>query len=117
MIPLVMGRHMGSLRGWQGNIHVNWNKREVQVEVDTEPLQQERVRGRGSKASQKGLSRDLKAFSGGERSFVNTCYTLALGDLIHTPFHCLDEIDVFMDVRNRRVGYSTAALHSCTIRA
>lgn len=98
-----MSRYMVSLRNWLGTIEVKYEQREVQIGVSMEPLASQQNVGRGSKRSRKGLPKDLKALSGGERSFVNTCYTLALGDLIATPFHCLDEIDVFMDAHNRRV--------------
>ena len=37
---------------------------------------------------------DMKSLSGGERSFTNMCFLLALGKQISSPFHCLDEFDV-----------------------
>ena len=101
-----MCRYMFSLRGWMGTVEVKYEQRLVQILVSTEPVGRDQMgQGRGPrKGSKKGMAKDLKSLSGGERSFVNTCYTVALGDLITTPFHCLDEIDVFMDAHNRRVS-------------
>lgn len=37
---------------------------------------------------------DMKSLSGGERSFTNMCFIMAVGKQISSPFHCLDEFDV-----------------------
>lgn len=37
---------------------------------------------------------DMKSLSGGERSFTNMCFIMAVGQQISSPFHCLDEFDV-----------------------
>ena len=44
----------------------------------------------------------LRGLSGGERSYVMTCFVLSLWHLIESPFYCLDEFDVFMDHINRQ---------------
>ena len=36
----------------------------------------------------------MKSLSGGERSFTNMCFIMAVGKQISSPFHCLDEFDV-----------------------
>jgi len=48
----------------------------------------------------------VKQLSGGERSFSSLCLVLALKEATQTPFLALDEVDVFMDERNRRVALS-----------
>ncbi|XP_074643898.1 structural maintenance of chromosomes protein 6-like isoform X2 [Tubulanus polymorphus] len=49
-------------------------------------------------------SRDMRALSGGERSFATVCFLLALWDAMESPFRCLDEFDVYMDMVNRRIS-------------
>jgi len=47
---------------------------------------------------------DMKALSGGERSFSTVCFICALWKVMASPFRCLDEFDVFMDMANRRIA-------------
>ncbi|XP_003370463.1 conserved hypothetical protein, partial [Trichinella spiralis] len=42
--------------------------------------------------------KDLRALSGGERSFVTICFLLSIWNVTDTPFRCLDEFDIFMDM-------------------
>ena len=47
---------------------------------------------------------DVKALSGGERSFTTLSLLLALGENLETPFRVMDEFDVFMDQVSRKVA-------------
>jgi chromosome segregation ATPase len=46
---------------------------------------------------------DVKALSGGERSFTTIALLMALGESIETPFRIMDEFDVFMDPVARKL--------------
>ncbi|KAM4867526.1 structural maintenance of chromosomes protein 6 isoform 1-T1 [Thomomys bottae] len=56
--------------------------------------------GEGNKAS----FNDMRALSGGERSFSTVCFILSLWSIAESPFRCLDEFDVYMDMVNRRIA-------------
>lgn len=47
---------------------------------------------------------DLKALSGGEKSFTNIALLLGLGESLETPFRVLDEFDVFLDPVSRKLA-------------
>lgn len=50
------------------------------------------------------MQQDLKALSGGERSFSTVCFVLALWETMECPFRVMDEFDIFMDMGKRRVS-------------
>ncbi|GMH47517.1 hypothetical protein TrRE_jg10257 [Triparma retinervis] len=50
---------------------------------------------------------DVKALSGGERSFTTLSLLLALGENLETPFRVMDEFDVFMDAVARKIALDT----------
>ncbi|MGH0135261.1 UNVERIFIED_CONTAM: hypothetical protein FKN15_056086 [Acipenser sinensis] len=50
-----------------------------------------------------GMS-DMRSLSGGERSFSTVCFILSLWEITESPFRCLDEFDVYMDMKNRRIS-------------
>ena len=79
-----------SQRGFVGNLNFNHNQQQLTLLVKP-----------NDNASQ---SSDLRALSGGERSFSTVCYVIALWQVIESPLRCLDEFDVFMDMANRRVS-------------
>ena len=56
---------------------------------------------------EKSQTKDVKALSGGERSFATLSLLLAIGESLETPFRVMDEFDVFMDAVNRKVSLRT----------
>ncbi|XP_068280542.1 structural maintenance of chromosomes protein 6 isoform X1 [Nyctibius grandis] len=52
----------------------------------------------------KAALNDVRSLSGGERSFSTVCFVLSLWSVTESPFRCLDEFDVYMDMVNRRIA-------------
>jgi len=52
-------------------------------------------------------TKDVKALSGGERSFTTLALLLALGERLETPFRVMDEFDVFLDPDARKIALDT----------
>lgn len=52
-------------------------------------------------------TKDVKALSGGERSYVTLSLLLALGESLETPFRVMDEFDVFLDPLARKLALET----------
>ncbi|XP_063771417.1 structural maintenance of chromosomes protein 6 isoform X2 [Pseudophryne corroboree] len=80
-----------SQRAYSGKI--SFDHRNETLSITVQP-------GEGNKAA---LS-DMRSLSGGERSFSTVCFVLSLWSIAESPFRCLDEFDVFMDMVNRRIS-------------
>eukprot|EP00105_Crassostrea_gigas_P004900 XP_011418269.1 PREDICTED: structural maintenance of chromosomes protein 6 isoform X1 [Crassostrea gigas] len=76
---------------WNSKMEISHKKETISILV--QPTSSE---GEGAK--------DMRSLSGGERSFSTVCFILALWDAMESPFRCLDEFDVFMDMVNRRIS-------------
>ena len=73
-------------RGYIGKMETSHTKRTLEVHVSTTKKEVE----------EHSEGRDAKTLSGGEKSFSQICFMLALWEAIHVPFRALDEFDVFM---------------------
>ncbi|XP_078397707.1 structural maintenance of chromosomes protein 6-like isoform X2 [Cetorhinus maximus] len=82
---------MLSQRGYHGKM--SFDHKSATLSIAVQP-------GEGDKAA---LS-DMRSLSGGERSFSTVCFILSLWDTMESPFRCLDEFDVYMDMVNRRIS-------------
>ncbi|XP_072107385.1 structural maintenance of chromosomes protein 6-like [Mobula birostris] len=82
---------MLSQRGYHGKMMFDHKNGTLSIAVQP---------GEGDKAA---LS-DMRSLSGGERSFSTVCFILSLWDTMESPFRCLDEFDVYMDMVNRRIS-------------
>lgn len=80
-----------SQRSYSGKIEFDHKNERLSITVQP---------GEGNKASLD----DMKSLSGGERSFSTVCFILSLWSIAESPFRCLDEFDVYMDMVNRRIA-------------
>ena len=48
----------------------------------------------------------LRTLSGGEKSFVNLCFIMAVGFAANSPFHCMDEFDVRLSYTQFLMSFS-----------
>ncbi|NXC62076.1 SMC6 protein, partial [Aleadryas rufinucha] len=83
--------HLLRVRGCSGNIIFDHKNETLSITV--QPREEE-------KASRS----DLRSLSGGERSFSTVCFILSLWNISESPFRCMDEFDVYMDMVNRRIA-------------
>ena len=56
---------------------------------------------------EKSQTKDVKALSGGEKSYATLSLLLALGENLETPFRVMDEFDVFLDPVSRKIALHT----------
>ncbi|XP_032234890.2 structural maintenance of chromosomes protein 6 isoform X4 [Nematostella vectensis] len=82
---------MLSQRGYQGKMKFDHKNEALYLQVNVE-------QGKGRNA------KDTRSLSGGERSFSTVSFIMALWEAMESPFRCLDEFDVFMDMVNRRIS-------------
>nr|XP_033793150.1 LOW QUALITY PROTEIN: structural maintenance of chromosomes protein 6 [Geotrypetes seraphini] len=78
-------------RAYSGKI--NFDHKNETLSITVQP-------GEGNKAA----LNDMRSLSGGERSFSTVCFVLSLWSIAESPFRCLDEFDVYMDMVNRRIS-------------
>ncbi|XP_032068482.1 structural maintenance of chromosomes protein 6 isoform X1 [Thamnophis elegans] len=90
-------------RSYSGKIDFDHKNERLSITVvlNEQPQLSPKVQpGNGNKAALD----DMKSLSGGERSFSTCCFILSLWSIAESPFRCLDEFDVFMDMVNRRIA-------------
>lgn len=80
-------------QNFKGTLDIDHNKQHLAIRVEPK----EGVSG-------DNVHQDLKALSGGERSFSTVCFMLALWEAMECPFSIMDEFDIFMDMGKRRVS-------------
>uniref|UniRef100_A0A3P9MZH7 Structural maintenance of chromosomes protein 6 n=1 Tax=Poecilia reticulata TaxID=8081 RepID=A0A3P9MZH7_POERE len=78
-------------RGYSGSMTFDHKNETLTISVQP---------GQGNKAD----LNDMRSLSGGERSFSTVCFVLSLWAITESPFRCLDEFDVYMDMVNRRIS-------------
>ena len=107
-----------AMRNYVGDLRVDNAQKRIDITVEThrdahknqleqesgddEDFDPEVSRAQNNKKRRK-VMQDLKGLSGGERSYTTACFVMALWMCVDSPFRCLDEFDVFMDMVNRRI--------------
>lgn len=86
-------------QNFTGSLDFDHEKQTLHIRVEPRKDRAAAVGSRSAAAPQ-----DLKALSGGERSFSTVCFVLALWDTMECPFRIMDEFDIFMDMGKRRVS-------------
>ncbi|KAI8477371.1 MAG: P-loop containing nucleoside triphosphate hydrolase protein [Monoraphidium minutum] len=92
-------------RKHKGKVRIHEKEEELHLLVKPNDTGKENEGGGGRRPVK--AVKDLKQLSGGERSYTNVAFMLALGEYVEAPFKCHDEYDVFMDAINRRVATET----------
>ncbi|XP_071296488.1 structural maintenance of chromosomes protein 6 isoform X2 [Agelaius tricolor] len=83
--------HLLRVRGCSG--HIMFDHKNETLSITVQPREEE-----------KAACSDLRSLSGGERSFSTVCFILSLWNISESPFRCMDEFDVYMDMVNRRIA-------------
>ncbi|XP_075270987.1 structural maintenance of chromosomes protein 6 isoform X1 [Opisthocomus hoazin] len=83
--------HLLRLRACSGKILFDHKNETLSITVQT-------------REEDKAALNDVRSLSGGERSFSTVCFVLSLWSITESPFRCLDEFDVYMDMVNRRIA-------------
>nr|XP_026650948.1 structural maintenance of chromosomes protein 6 isoform X3 [Zonotrichia albicollis] len=83
--------HLLRVRGCSG--HIKFDHKNETLSITVQPREEERA-----------ARSDLRSLSGGERSFSTVCFILSLWNISESPFRCMDEFDVYMDMVNRRIA-------------
>ncbi|XP_056343085.1 structural maintenance of chromosomes protein 6 isoform X2 [Oenanthe melanoleuca] len=83
--------HLLRVRGCSG--HINFDHKNETLSITVQPRKEEKT-----------SRSDLRSLSGGERSFSTVCFILSLWNISESPFRCMDEFDVYMDMVNRRIA-------------
>uniref|UniRef100_A0A914CL06 RecF/RecN/SMC N-terminal domain-containing protein n=1 Tax=Acrobeloides nanus TaxID=290746 RepID=A0A914CL06_9BILA len=112
------------MRNYDGELKVDHNKKQINISVNvdnakssgqTQPVRlplsnaanaapySAPIRSPLSRTQRRKGLQDLKGLSGGERSYATACFVMSLWECMESPFRCLDEFDVYMDMLNRRV--------------
>lgn len=94
-------------RAFTGKMNFDFDKETLDILVNPgKDLSGSLAKGKGRNDSSKDALEgcDLKSLSGGERSFSTVCFILSLWEAMESPFRCLDEFDVFMDMVNRSIS-------------
>ncbi|GJP63875.1 hypothetical protein CLOP_g20907 [Closterium sp. NIES-67] len=76
-----------SKKRFKGHVVVDHNAGTLTLEINTS----------------NGSVTDIKALSGGERSYSTLCFALSLHQLTEAPFRAMDEFDIFMDNITRKI--------------
>ena len=103
LVGVYLGCRYMHRRGYVGSIKLDYQSEKMEMKVKVDEAK-----------NKSSIVKDMKSLSGGERSFTTVCFMLALANNISSPFHCMDEFDIFMDPVNRmvtRFGMCSALAH------
>lgn len=94
--------HIGNTTNQKFDEILNMKGSSGQIEYDFENMELNLVVQKDSMDAT-SQQKDVKALSGGERSFATIALLLGMGESLETPFRVLDEFDVFLDPVARKL--------------